>query len=182
MTSRVLRGKAAGLFVLALLALIARPGRANAQGRGGGQAPAALTPQAAAPKDLTGYWVSVITEDWRWRMTVPDKGDVASIPLNPEGRESSQHLGSDEGPGGGRAMQVVRRCRSPARAWTSAYYLGQRQHAADRYRFRDTDSFIALWWRTADGRHTRLAGVLGGFLGRNSGRTRRAGPETWRRP
>ena len=32
--------------------------------------------------DLTGYWVSVISEDWRWRMVTPLKGDVASLPLN----------------------------------------------------------------------------------------------------
>ena len=51
------------------------------------QAPAAPaapppTPQAAAPIDLTGYWVSVVTEDWRWRMVTPAKGDYASIPIN----------------------------------------------------------------------------------------------------
>ena len=43
------------------------------------------TPQAAAPIDLTGNWVSVVTEDWRWRMVTPPKGDFASVPLNPEG-------------------------------------------------------------------------------------------------
>jgi hypothetical protein len=32
--------------------------------------------------DVTGYWVSVITEDWRWRMLTPPKGDYASVPLN----------------------------------------------------------------------------------------------------
>ena len=37
------------------------------------------------PVDLTGQWVSVVTEDWRWRMVVPPKGDYTSIPLNPEG-------------------------------------------------------------------------------------------------
>ncbi len=36
--------------------------------------------------DLTGQWVSVITEDWRWRMTTPQKGDYGSMPLNAEGR------------------------------------------------------------------------------------------------
>jgi len=51
------------------------------------QAPAAPatpppTPEAAAPIDLTGYWVSVVTEDWRWRMVTPAKGDYASIPIN----------------------------------------------------------------------------------------------------
>ena len=54
---------------------------AHAQGR------AAQTPQAAAPVDLTGYWVSVVTEDWRFRMMTPAKGDFPSIPLNPEGRK-----------------------------------------------------------------------------------------------
>ncbi len=44
------------------------------------------TPKAAAPIDLTGYWVSVVTEDWRWRMIVPPKGDYTSVPLNAEGR------------------------------------------------------------------------------------------------
>ena len=42
--------------------------------------------QAAAPVDFTGYWVSVVTEDWRWRMVTPIRGDFASIPLNNEGR------------------------------------------------------------------------------------------------
>ncbi len=40
-----------------------------------------------APVDFTGYWVSVVTEDWRWRMVTPAKGDFASIPLTPEGRK-----------------------------------------------------------------------------------------------
>ncbi len=51
------------------------------------QQPPAQTPRAAAPYDLTGYWVSVVTEDWRWRMTTPAKGDYISIPLSDEGRK-----------------------------------------------------------------------------------------------
>jgi hypothetical protein len=47
------------------------------------------TPKAAAPIDLTGYWVSVVTEDWRWRMIVPPKGDYTSVPLNPAGRKAA---------------------------------------------------------------------------------------------
>ena len=45
----------------------------------------AASPRESAPVDLTGYWVSVVTEDWRWRMVVPGKGDYASIPLNEVG-------------------------------------------------------------------------------------------------
>jgi hypothetical protein len=54
--------------------------------RGGG-APAAppQSPWAAAPIDLTGYWVAIVNEDWRWRMVTPPKGDFASVPLNAEG-------------------------------------------------------------------------------------------------
>jgi hypothetical protein len=49
------------------------------QGRG---AQPARSPKDAAPVDLTGYWVSLVTEDWRWRMVTPIKGDSASIPVN----------------------------------------------------------------------------------------------------
>jgi len=40
--------------------------------------------RAAAPIDLTGYWVSVVTEDWRYRMVTPTKGDYQGVPMTPE--------------------------------------------------------------------------------------------------
>src|SRR5579871_6386903 len=46
----------------------------------------ARTPKAGATVDLTGYWVSVVTEDWLYRMVTPAKGDYAAVPLNPAGR------------------------------------------------------------------------------------------------
>ncbi len=45
------------------------------------------TPRAQAPVDLTGYWVSIVTEDWRWRMITPPKGDYASVPMTPAARK-----------------------------------------------------------------------------------------------
>ena len=51
---------------------------------------AGRAPKAAAPIDLTGYWVSVVTEDWRFRMMTPAKGDYPSIPLNAEGRKLAE--------------------------------------------------------------------------------------------
>jgi hypothetical protein len=51
--------------------------------RGRGQG--AVMARAAAPVDLTGSWVSVVTEDWRYRMITPAKGDHPSVPLNAEG-------------------------------------------------------------------------------------------------
>jgi hypothetical protein len=53
------------------------------------QRPAPATPQTPkqeSPIDLTGYWVSIVNEDWRWRMMTPPKGDYASMPLNPVGK------------------------------------------------------------------------------------------------
>ncbi len=47
---------------------------------------AAGSARASAPIDLTGYWVSVVSEDWRHRMATPRKGDYESVPLNAEGR------------------------------------------------------------------------------------------------
>ena len=50
-----------------------------------GQAPRSA--RAAAPIDLTGYWVSVVSEDWRHRMATPRKGDYESLPpFTQEGR------------------------------------------------------------------------------------------------
>lgn len=44
------------------------------------------TAKAAATIDLTGYWVSLVDSDWRWRMMTPAKRDYPSIPLNAEGK------------------------------------------------------------------------------------------------
>jgi hypothetical protein len=70
-----------------ILAIIATAASGVHAQRGAGPAAPPPTPRAAAPVDLTGYWVSVVTEDWAWRMQTPRKGDYASVPLNPEGRK-----------------------------------------------------------------------------------------------
>jgi hypothetical protein len=45
------------------------------------------TARAGAQVDLTGNWVALITEEWRWRMMTAPKGDYPNVPLNPEGRK-----------------------------------------------------------------------------------------------
>jgi hypothetical protein len=68
----------AGIAALAVAA-------AQPPGRGGGSG-AASSPRDSALFDLTGQWVAVVDEDWRWRMITPPVGDVSSVPVNARGR------------------------------------------------------------------------------------------------
>jgi hypothetical protein len=44
------------------------------------------TAKASAPIDMTGYWVAFVTEDWRFRMITPRKGDYQAVPMTEEAR------------------------------------------------------------------------------------------------
>jgi len=93
-------------FVLiAGLALIA-PALAHAQGRRGG-APAGppQTARQAAPIDLTGYWVSLIVDEWRFRVT-PQKGDIVYLPLNAQARQIANAWDPDKDQADGNACKA----------------------------------------------------------------------------
>jgi hypothetical protein len=66
-----------GLFLAGTMEL-------RAQGNGPASAPPPPPPTArsTARIDLTGYWVSLVTEDWRWRMVTPARGDYQSVPIS----------------------------------------------------------------------------------------------------
>ncbi len=71
-----------------------------------------------APEDLTGYWVSIVTEDWRWRMVTPAKGDFTSVPLNQEGRKMAEAWDPDKDTAAGnqcRAYGAAGLMREPTR-------------------------------------------------------------------
>ena len=74
--------------VLFAITAIGISGRTYAQAQGG-PPPAQRSGKASAPtqNDLTGYWVSVVTEDWRWRMVAPAKGDYQSVPIKEDTRK-----------------------------------------------------------------------------------------------
>jgi hypothetical protein len=57
--------------------------------RGGGPPPVPRPAQQVAPFDLAGTWVSIVTEDWRWRMITAPKGDASSVPVNDAGRQAA---------------------------------------------------------------------------------------------
>jgi hypothetical protein len=62
--------------VLALACLVA--GEISAQ-----RGPSLSSARDLAPIDLTGYWVSYVTENWRYRMVTPAKGEYRRIPASP---------------------------------------------------------------------------------------------------
>ena len=62
--------------------------------RGGGQPAAAgrgvaPAPQAIAPWEPTGYWVALVSDEWRYRMVTPARGDHPSVPLNAAGNAAA---------------------------------------------------------------------------------------------
>jgi hypothetical protein len=73
-------------FLAAVLVVAAAPAALRAQPPPAGPPPAPQPARQSAALDLTGQWVAIVNEDWRWRMVTPPKGDYASVPLNPEGR------------------------------------------------------------------------------------------------
>jgi hypothetical protein len=72
---------AAFAFLLSFAALPSASGQnRNAQA-------VAAAAKTSAPVDLTGYWVTLVTEDWRFRMVTPRKGDFQAVPMTEEARK-----------------------------------------------------------------------------------------------
>jgi len=70
------------VIVATAMASLSTPAQVHAQNRGG--PPPVPTAKASAPIDLTGYWVAVVNEDWRYRMVTPPKGDYRGVPITLE--------------------------------------------------------------------------------------------------
>jgi len=66
--------------IVPVLAALVAPPAVLAQRQGGPQASSA---RDSALVDLTGYWVSYVTENWRYRMVTPPKGEYRRIPVTP---------------------------------------------------------------------------------------------------
>jgi hypothetical protein len=77
-----------------------------AQGPPGGRGGPPLTPKAAAALDMTGTWVSVVTEDWKFRMVTPPKGEFGGVPLNAEGRKAAMAWDPDKDASAGNACKA----------------------------------------------------------------------------
>lgn len=77
----------AAAIAAAVVAVMPPDSSAQGGARGAGPGAPAQTARAAAPRDLTGYWVSVVTEHWHLRMLMPPKGDYSMLPLTPAARK-----------------------------------------------------------------------------------------------
>jgi hypothetical protein len=68
-----------GFLIAATITLVFATGELRAAGQD--------TAKATAAIDLTGYWVAFVTEDWRFRMITPRKGDYQPVPMTEEARK-----------------------------------------------------------------------------------------------
>jgi hypothetical protein len=85
--------KRIGTLAITLALSMAAAPAAFAQG-GRGAAPPPTTKEAA-PTDLTGYWVSQIVDEWRFRVT-PQKGDILYLPINAQARKVAEAWDPDK--------------------------------------------------------------------------------------
>jgi hypothetical protein len=116
MTIRAITGRTwlALLLGLLIVALASAQDSAEADGRD------------AAPIDLEGNWISLVTEDWRWRMLTPAKGDYTSVPLNDAGIRATNMWNPDEARTSCRPYGAANVMRMPTRlriGWTDANTL-----------------------------------------------------------
>jgi hypothetical protein len=70
--------------VLAAAAILGLWPIADASSQGAPPPMPAKSPKEMQPYDLTGYWVSIVDENWRFRMVTPPKGDFEGIFLTPK--------------------------------------------------------------------------------------------------
>jgi hypothetical protein len=73
--------------------------------------------------DLTGTWVALVTEDWRWRMMTPPKGDYSSIPLTQAGITIVNAWDPAKDTAAGEQWSRLRRAGADANPWTRACQL-----------------------------------------------------------
>jgi len=86
---------ARNLFIAVAALCLAAPLAAQAQ-----FGPPSMGPTGAAKKvapiDMTGYWVALVTEDWRYRMITPPKGDFPGIFLTPKAQKEAMAWDPDK--------------------------------------------------------------------------------------
>ena len=93
---REIRPMRRAILSATLVASMILPRVVVAQGPPGGAPAERAAARETAPIDVTGYWVALITENWRFRMVTPPKGDYTNIPLTAEGVRVADTWDPDE--------------------------------------------------------------------------------------
>lgn len=68
-------------------AVLLTAGLVGAHGASAQPGPDTRSARERASIDITGQWVAVVNEDWRWRMITAPVGDTSSLPTTPAARE-----------------------------------------------------------------------------------------------
>lgn len=93
----------ATLCTIMLALLLAVPPPLQAQQR---RDRSAANAQAEEPFNPTGYWVSIITHDWVYRMTVPQRGQYTDIPINAAARQFADSWSAEKDEAAGKQCEA----------------------------------------------------------------------------
>ncbi len=125
--------------------------------------------QRYAPVDLTGYWVSVITEDWHIRMITPPVGNFEGLPLSQRAQDAAMAVDLDQVRRNGLACQAFgapRLLREPGRlhiTWEDADTLRIDTDAGEQTRLLHFDNIPAAASPSLQGVSSAQWEYVGGF-------------------
>ncbi len=100
------------------------------------------------PSDLTGYWVAFVTEDWRFRMVTPRKGDYQAVPMTDQARKVADAWDPAADEAAGNQCKAYGAAAIMRAACALSYYLAGRQYAARRQRRRHADAALPFQLRS----------------------------------
>ena len=143
----------------------------------------AYAQKAAATIDLTGYWVAVVSEDWRFRMVTPRKGDYQQVPLTDAARKVADvwDPAADEASGNQcKSYGAAAIMRVPARfhfTWQDDDTLKVESDAGTQtrlFRFKETSPGERTWqgyskaeWQRPSSLKVTTTNVRAGYLRKN---------------
>ena len=143
----------------------------------------AYAQKAAATIDLTGYWVAVVSEDWRFRMVTPRKGDYQQVPLTDAARKVADvwDPAADEASGNQcKSYGAAAIMRVPARfhfTWQDDETLKVESDAGMQtrlFRFKETSPGERTWqgyskaeWQRPSSLKVTTTNVRAGYLRKN---------------
>ena len=104
--------------------------------------------QRYAPIELTGNWVSVVTEDWHIRMITPPVGNFDGLPLTQKAQQAASAIDLEQIENSGQACQAFgagRIMREPGRlriSWEDADTLRIETDAGEQTRLLHFDNIL----------------------------------------